>query len=89
MNRSPSSRQLKKLKLSAIRFILVAVFMLPPDIGCASSLVLIHLSDKTKYVKSLNKYDLLIIDDVGTERNAEYTLENIYWVIDERVSENH
>ena len=44
-------------------------------------------SDKTKYVKSLNKYDLLIIDDVGTERNTEYTLENIYWVIDERVSE--
>ena len=44
-------------------------------------------SDKIKYVKSLNKYDLLIIDDVGTERNTEYTLENIYWVIDERVSE--
>ena len=46
-----------------------------------------NLIINAKYVKSLNKYDLLIIDDVGTERNTEYTLENIYWVIDERVSE--
>lgn len=45
-----------------------------------------NASDKVEYVKRLNEYDLLIIDDVGAERNSEYTLENVYWVIDERMN---
>lgn len=32
----------------------------------------------------LNVYELLIIDDLGVERNSEYALENIFSVIDWR-----
>ena len=38
--------------------------------------------DKTEYIRSLNGYELLIIDDLGVERNSEYALENIFSVID-------
>lgn len=34
--------------------------------------------DKTEYIRSLNGYELLIIDDLGVERNSEYALENIF-----------
>ena len=40
--------------------------------------------DKTGYIRSLNGYELLIIDDLGVERNSEYALENIFSVIDWR-----
>ena len=40
--------------------------------------------DKTEYVRLLNVYELLIIDDLGVERNSEYALENIFSVIDWR-----
>ena len=40
--------------------------------------------DKTEYIRSLNGYELLIIDDLGVERNREYALENIFSVIDWR-----
>ena len=40
--------------------------------------------DKTEYIRSLNGYELLIIDDLGVERNSEYALENIFSVIDWR-----
>lgn len=40
--------------------------------------------DKTEYIKSLNGYELLIIDDLGVERSSEYALENIFSVIDWR-----
>ena len=40
--------------------------------------------DKTEYIRSLNVYELLIIDDLGVERNSEYALENIFSVIDWR-----
>ena len=32
----------------------------------------------------MNGYELLIIDDLGVERNSEYALENIFSVIDWR-----
>lgn len=40
--------------------------------------------DKTEYIRLLNGYELLIIDDLGVERNSEYALENIFSVIDWR-----
>ncbi len=43
-------------------------------------------ADKNAYVEKLCDYDLLILDDIGTERNTDYSLENVYWVIDERTA---
>ena len=45
---------------------------------------LFAVEDKTEYIRSLNGYELLIIDDLGVERNSEYALENIFNVIDWR-----
>lgn len=39
---------------------------------------------KQEYIDSLNKYPLLIIDDLGIERNTEYMNEIIYNVVDSR-----
>lgn len=36
------------------------------------------------YLASLNRYTLLVIDDMGIERDTQYTLETVYTVIDER-----
>lgn len=41
--------------------------------------------DKNKYLQSLNKFDLLILDDLGTERQSSFALELIFEIIDERV----
>ena len=35
-----------------------------------------------------SEFDLLVIDDLGVERNSEYTLEQVYAVIDERYKSN-
>lgn len=40
--------------------------------------------DKNRYLASLNEFDLLIIDDLGVERNSEYALEQVYNVVDSR-----
>lgn len=40
--------------------------------------------DESAFVKNLNEVKLLIIDDLGTERNTEYALEKVYNVIDGR-----
>lgn len=37
-----------------------------------------------KYLDDLNRFDLLIIDDLGAERNSEYTWEKVMDVIDAR-----
>lgn len=36
------------------------------------------------YINSLNRYDLLILDDLGVERGTEYMVEHIYNIIDAR-----
>lgn len=41
-------------------------------------------SDKAGYISNLASYDLLILDDVGTERRTDYTTEQIFSIIDER-----
>ena len=40
--------------------------------------------DEAEYLKTLNSARLLIIDDLGTERNTDYALEKVYNVIDSR-----
>lgn len=40
--------------------------------------------DRNKYLASFNHFSLLIIDDLGIERNSEYALEQVYNVIDSR-----
>ena len=39
---------------------------------------------KQDYIDSLCKYDLLVIDDLATERNTEYMNEIVYTIIDSR-----
>ena len=43
------------------------------------------LADKTEYINALASYQLLIIDDLGVERNSEYVLGIIFSVIDRRI----
>lgn len=39
---------------------------------------------RQEYIDGLNKYDLLILDDLGVERNSEYMLEQVYNIVNER-----
>lgn len=40
--------------------------------------------EKQAYIDSFNDYQLLVIDDLGIERNTEYAKEQVYNVIDSR-----
>lgn len=40
--------------------------------------------DRNEYIKSLDNYKLLIIDDLGAERQSDYMLEQVYNIIDSR-----
>ena len=42
-------------------------------------------ADEAAYIGMLNACSLLIIDDLGAERNTDYALEKVYNVIDSRV----
>lgn len=44
-----------------------------------------RFEDKNAYIDSLNKYSLLIIDDLGAERKSEYMQEIVFNIIDSRV----
>lgn len=41
-------------------------------------------NDRSKIAQQLSDYKLLVIDDLGAERNSDYALETVYMVIDER-----
>ena len=43
-----------------------------------------HFEDRNQFIDSLNRYSLLIIDDLGIERNSEFALEQVFNVIDSR-----
>lgn len=43
-----------------------------------------YSDERYRYSASFNRFSLLIIDDLGIERNTEYALEQVYAVIDER-----
>lgn len=42
------------------------------------------LTEKQEYFDNLNKYDLLVIDDLAAERDTEYVSETVFNVIDAR-----
>lgn len=46
------------------------------------------VEDESQYMDILNSPRLLIIDDLGAERNTEYALEKVYNIIDSRVRTN-
>ena len=43
-----------------------------------------YSDDRNQFVDSFNKYSLLIIDDLGIERGTEFSLEQVFNVIDSR-----
>ena len=40
--------------------------------------------DRTALIAALSDYDLLIIDDLGAERNTDYAMEQMFFIIDSR-----
>lgn len=46
------------------------------------------VGDKNAFIQSFTKSSLLIIDDLGTERNSDYALSVVEQVINERYNEN-
>lgn len=49
---------------------------------------LFYESDKSQYIDRLNNHNLLIIDDLGIERDTEYALEQVFNIIDARYKSN-
>ena len=49
-----------------------------------NTLTRMHFEDRNQFIDSLNRYSLLIIDDLGIERNSEFALEQVFNVIDSR-----
>ena len=49
-----------------------------------NSLSAMFNEDRNKFIESFNRYSLLIIDDLGIERNSEFALEQVFNVIDSR-----
>lgn len=41
--------------------------------------------DEAEYISALNSAKLLILDDLGTERNTDYALEKVYNIVDSRI----
>lgn len=41
-------------------------------------------ADKNAYIASLHRYKLLVIDDLGVERQSDFAMEQIYNIIDSR-----
>ena len=40
--------------------------------------------DRVQYIKELNRYKLLVIDDLGVERQSDYAMEQVFSVINDR-----
>ena len=49
-----------------------------------NTLTVMHFEDRNQFINSLNRYSLLIIDDLGIERNSDFALEQVFNVIDSR-----
>lgn len=43
-----------------------------------------HSDDRLSYFRSFDVYDLLVIDDLGAERQSDFSMEIVYSVIDQR-----
>lgn len=46
------------------------------------------LEDRQAFINSLNNYSLVVIDDLGIERNTEYMQEQVYNIINTRYKAN-
>lgn len=44
-----------------------------------------YTDDKNRYLQSLNRFDLLVLDDLGAERQSSFAMEQVFEVIDGRV----
>lgn len=49
---------------------------------------LFHAEDKNGILSEISRYDLLVLDDLGAERNTSFSVEQVYAVIDERYKAN-
>ena len=49
-----------------------------------NSLSGMYSDEKNQFIDSLNRYSLLIIDDLGIERSTEFALEQVFNIIDSR-----
>lgn len=49
-----------------------------------NSLTGMFSEDRNEFIDGFNKYELLIIDDLGIERNSEFALEQVYNIVDSR-----
>lgn len=49
-----------------------------------NALTVMFSDDRNRYIDSFNRYSLLIIDDLGMERNSEFALEQVFNVVDAR-----
>lgn len=49
-----------------------------------NTLTRMYSDDRNQFIDSLNKYSLLIIDDLGIERSTDFALEQVFNVIDSR-----
>ena len=49
-----------------------------------NTLTRMHFEDRNQFINSLNRYSLLIIDDLGIERNSDFAPEQVFNVIDSR-----
>lgn len=52
--------------------------------GILNTLTGMYSDDRNQFIDSFKKYSLLIIDDLGIERNSEFALEQVFHVIDSR-----
>ena len=43
-----------------------------------------YSAERYRYIASFQRFSLLILDDLGIERNTEYALEQVYAIVDER-----
>lgn len=46
------------------------------------------VKEKAEYFKEFSRYKLLIIDDLGAERQTDYAMEQVYKVVDDRYKNN-
>ena len=44
----------------------------------------VNTGEQNRYIDSFNSFDLLVIDDLGTERETEFALEQVFNVVDAR-----
>lgn len=49
-----------------------------------NTLTALYSGDRNRYIDDLNRYPLLILDDLGMERSSEFAMEQVYSVIDSR-----